>query len=82
MYQVEDGRNVKTGSGYDAGFIFAMEQEESSPRTSGGFNLGTNGNNYNKIFFYIANKQNVTASQKIHSTIHREIDYISDYKRL
>lgn len=64
----------------DAGFSFAMELDESSPRTSGGFNVGTNGNNYNKIYFDIAYKQNVTASQKIHSTIHWEIDYISDYK--
>lgn len=64
----------------DAGLSFAIELDGSSPRTTGGFSVGTNGNNYNKIYFDMAHDQDVTAGQRIHSTVHWEIDYISDYK--
>lgn len=63
----------------DAGVSFAMQFDGGTLKSKGGFKIGTNGNNYNKIYFDICGGYTAAQYEKLYSTVHWEIDYIKDY---
>ena len=63
----------------DAGLSFAMQYDGGTLKSGGGFNIGTNGNNYNKIYFDICGHYTAAQYEKLSSTVHWELDYIADY---
>lgn len=63
----------------EAGISFAMQYDGGTLKSSGGFKIGTNGNNYNKIYFDLTGAYTAAVGEKIYSTVHWEIDYMSDY---
>lgn len=68
----------------DLGVSFALVFDRDKPNTlksGGGFDMRTNGNNYNKIYFDICGNYSAKSGESLYSTVHWEIDYISDYKK-
>lgn len=68
----------------DMGISFALVFDRDKPNTlknGGGFDMRTNGNNYNKIYFDICGNYSAKSGESLYSTVHWEIDYISDYKK-
>jgi len=63
------------------GWTFAMQLDSSCPRTGGGFYIGTNGNNYNKIYFDICGKRAIKSGEVLYSTVHWEIDHLTDWSQ-
>jgi len=63
----------------EKGWTFAMQLDSSCVRTGGGFQIGTNGNNYNKIYFDICGNRSMKAGEVLYSTIHWEIDNLADW---
>ncbi|MBQ7269335.1 MAG: hypothetical protein IJS62_05720 [Bacteroidales bacterium] len=65
----------------DAGVSFAMQYDGGTLKSGGGFNIGTNGNNYNKIYFDICGGYTAAQGEKLSSTVHWELDFIADYDK-
>lgn len=63
----------------DAGVAFAMQFDEGTLKSGGGFNIGTNGNNYNKIYFDICGNYTAAQDEKLSSTVHWELDLVDDF---
>lgn len=63
------------------GISFALQYDGGTLKSKGGFNIGTNGNNYNKIYFDICGGYTPSAGETLYSTVHWELDYISDYSK-
>ena len=63
----------------ETGVTFAMQYEGGTLKSKGGFKIGTNGNNYNKIYFDLTGNYTASEGEKIYSTVHWEIDYFQDY---
>ncbi|MBO4447478.1 MAG: hypothetical protein J5764_05070 [Bacteroidales bacterium] len=63
----------------EAGVSFAMQFDGGTLKSKGGFKIGTNGNNYNKIYFDLSGNYTAAVGEKLNSTVHWEIDYIEDY---
>jgi len=92
VYSVEDGWETNPMSNKDksatrveeygdAGLSFAMSLVSGEVKSKGGFKVGTNGNNYNKIYFDICGNYSAAAGEVLSSTVKWEIDYISDYDK-
>jgi len=65
----------------DAGVSFAMQFDSGTLKSSGGFNIGTNGNNYNKIYFDICGGYTASQNEKLSSTVHWELDFVDDHDK-
>ena len=64
----------------EEGLSFAMQYDGGGTlKPNGGFKIGTNGNNYNKIYFDLTGNYTAAQGEKLTSAIHWEIDYIKDY---
>lgn len=65
----------------EKGWTFAIELLESSDLEGGGFCIGTNKRNYNKIYFDICGKYKASTGDKLFSTVRWEIDNFSDWAK-
>ena len=65
----------------DAGVAFAMQYDGGTLKSTGGFNIGTNGNNYNKIYFDICGNYTAAQNEKLSSTVHWELDFVEDFSK-
>jgi len=62
----------------DKGWTFAIQLDEGAPEEKGGFCIGTNKRNYNKIYLDICGKCSKKAGETLSSTVRWEIDRLSD----
>ena len=65
----------------DAGVSFAMQFDGGTLKSGGGFNIGTNGNNYNKIYFDICGGYTAAQNEKLSSSVHWELDFVADHDK-
>lgn len=65
----------------DAGVSFAMQFDGGTLKSGGGFNIGTNGNNYNKIYFDICGNYTAAQNEKLSSAVHWELDFVEDFNK-